>query len=91
VDKKVYKKELYDLQVELVKFQRDVISNKKKVCIIFEGRDTAGKDGTIKRFTEHLSPRETRVVALGKPSDKVFQPQLVQPSGCGAGFRFLYR
>jgi polyphosphate kinase 2 len=70
VDKKVYKKELYDLQVELVKFQRDVISNKQKVCIIFEGRDTAGKDGTIKRFTEHLSPRETRVVALGKPSDK---------------------
>ncbi|RUM64777.1 MAG: polyphosphate kinase 2 [Sulfurospirillum sp.] len=70
MDKKTYKKELYDLQVELVKFQRDVIDNKKKVCLIFEGRDAAGKDGTIKRFTEHLSPRETRVVALSKPSDK---------------------
>ena len=70
MDKKTYKKELYDLQVELVKFQRDVIANQKKVCLIFEGRDTAGKDGTIKRFTEHLSPREMRVVALGKPSDR---------------------
>jgi len=70
MDKKTYKKELYDLQVELVKFQRDVIANQKKVCLIFEGRDAAGKDGTIKRFTEHLSPRERRVVALGKPSDK---------------------
>ena len=70
MDKKIYKKALYDLQVELVKFQRDVIVNQKKVCLIFEGRDTAGKDGTIKRFTEHLSPREMRVVALGKPSDK---------------------
>lgn len=70
MEKKSYKRELYDLQVELVKFQRDVISNKKKVCLIFEGRDAAGKDGTIKRFTEHLSPRERRVVALGKPSDK---------------------
>ena len=70
MDKKTYKKELYDLQVELVKFQRDVIDNQKKVCLIFEGRDAAGKDGTIKRFTEHLSPRERRVVALSKPSDK---------------------
>ncbi len=70
MDKKRYKKELYNLQVELVKFQKSVISEGKKVCIIFEGRDSAGKDGTIKRFTEHLSPREIRVVALGKPSDK---------------------
>lgn len=70
MDKKEYKKELYDLQVELVKFQKSVIAGEKKVCILFEGRDTAGKDGTIKRFTEHLSPRETRVVALSKPSDK---------------------
>jgi len=68
--KKEYKKQLYNLQVELVKFQRHVIENDIKVCIIFEGRDTAGKDGTIKRFREHLSPREARVVALGKPSDK---------------------
>ena len=70
MDKKTYKKALYDLQVELVKFQRDVIANEKKVLLIFEGRDAAGKDGIIKRFTEHLSPREMRVVALGKPSDK---------------------
>ncbi len=67
---KQYKKELYDLQVQLVKFQKQVIAKNMQVCIIFEGRDTAGKDGTIKRFTEHLSPREARVVALGIPSDK---------------------
>ncbi len=67
--KKEYKKELYNLQVELVKFQKEVIKKGLKVCIVFEGRDTAGKDGTIKRFVEHLSPREARVVALGKPSD----------------------
>ncbi len=69
MDKKEYKKELYYLQVELVKFQREVIEKDLKVCTIFEGRDAAGKDGTIKRFTEHLSPREMRIVALGKPSD----------------------
>ncbi|BAF70851.1 polyphosphate kinase 2 [Nitratiruptor sp. SB155-2] len=69
MDKKEYKKELYYLQVELVKFQRTVIEKDLKVCTIFEGRDAAGKDGTIKRFTEHLSPRETRVVALGKPTE----------------------
>ncbi|WP_456451348.1 polyphosphate kinase 2 [Hydrogenimonas sp.] len=68
--KKVYKKQLYELQVELVKFQRHVIEKELKVCVVFEGRDAAGKDGTIKRFTEHLSPREARVVALGKPSDR---------------------
>ena len=68
--KKAYKKELYLLQVELVKFQKHVIEKNLQVCIIFEGRDTAGKDGTIKRFTEHLSPREARTVALGKPSDR---------------------
>ncbi|WP_456431205.1 polyphosphate kinase 2 [Nitratifractor sp.] len=68
--KKEYKKQLYDLQVQLVKFQRHVIDKDLKVCVIFEGRDAAGKDGTIKRFREHLSPREARVVALGKPSDR---------------------
>ncbi len=67
--KKEYKQELYNLQVELVKFQKEVISKDLKVCIIFEGRDSAGKDGMIKRFIEHLSPRDARVVALGKPSD----------------------
>ncbi len=68
--KRRYKKELYRLQVELVKFQRHVIEKGLKVCVVFEGRDAAGKDGTIKRFTEHLSPREARSVALGKPSDR---------------------
>ncbi len=67
---KEYEKLLYELQVELVKFQRHVIEKELKVCLVFEGRDTAGKDGTIKRFIEHLSPREARAVALGKPSDR---------------------
>ena len=65
-----YDGDLYDLQVELVKLQKDVIANDRKLLIIMEGRDGAGKDGTIKRITEHMSPRETRVVALSKPSDR---------------------
>lgn len=65
-----YDDALYDLQVELVKFQRDVIANGEKVLVVMEGRDGAGKDGTIKRMVENLSPRETRVVALPKPSDR---------------------
>ena len=69
-DSTIYHQELHDLQVELVKFQRHLIKENEKVLTIFEGRDAAGKDGTIKRFTEHLSPRESRVVALGKPSDR---------------------
>ncbi len=68
--KKKYRKTLYALQVQLVRFQKHVIGNNLQVCIILEGRDAAGKDGTIKRFTEHLSPREARVVALGKPSSQ---------------------
>jgi len=74
MNKKEYKKTLYYLQVELVKFQKFVIENNIKVCTLFEGRDAAGKDGTIKRFVEHLSPRDTRVVALAKPTstDKKF-------------------
>lgn len=70
MDKKIYKKELRDLQIELVKFHKSVIEKGKKVCILFEGRDAAGKDGIIKRFCEHLSPREVRIVALGAPSDR---------------------
>ncbi|MDD5405721.1 MAG: polyphosphate kinase 2 [Sulfurovaceae bacterium] len=66
---KKYDEELYNLQVELVKFQKCVIKKDLKVCLIFEGRDASGKDGTIKRFMEHLSPREAKVVALNKPSD----------------------
>ncbi len=65
-----YKDELKALQIELVQVQRHLIAHGHRVLVIFEGRDAAGKDGTIKRITEHLSPRETRVVALGKPSDR---------------------
>ncbi|MGD9920051.1 MAG: polyphosphate kinase 2 [Pseudorhodoplanes sp.] len=57
-------------QIELVKFQKHVIKHDQKVVLIFEGRDAAGKDGTIKRIVEHMSPRETRIVALGVPSDR---------------------
>jgi len=70
ISKKVYKKTLGELQVELVKLQRHFIESNDKILIILEGRDASGKDGTIKRIVEHLSPRETRVVALGKPSDR---------------------
>lgn len=65
-----YKTILRHLQVELVKLQRHLIKNDLQILILFEGRDAAGKDGTIKRITQHLSPREVRVVALGKPSDR---------------------
>ena len=61
---------LYDLQVELTRLQKHVIASGLKILVIFEGRDSSGKDGTIKRITEHLSPRDTRMVALGKPSDR---------------------
>jgi polyphosphate kinase len=67
---KSYKEILRKLQVELVKLQRHFIKCNDKILIILEGRDAAGKDGTIKRIVQHLSPRETRVVALGKPSDR---------------------
>jgi polyphosphate kinase 2 len=65
-----YEDELLALQIELVKLQRHIISRGDRILVLFEGRDAAGKDGTIKRITQHLSPRETRVVALGKPSER---------------------
>jgi len=68
--KKRYKRQLYQLQVQLVKLQNHLIRCNDRILVIFEGRDAAGKDGTIKRITQHLSPRETRVVALSKPSDR---------------------
>jgi polyphosphate kinase 2 len=58
------------LQIELVKFQNWVKSTGQQVVILFEGRDAAGKGGTIKRFTEHLNPRGATVVALTKPSER---------------------
>jgi polyphosphate kinase 2 len=65
-----YESELRKLQIELVKLQRHCIASNQKLLIIFEGRDAAGKDGVIKRIVQHMSPRETRVVALGIPSDR---------------------
>jgi polyphosphate kinase 2 len=65
-----YERELRALQIELVKLQRDLIESHARVLIIIEGRDGAGKDGTIKRLMEHMSPRETRVFAPPKPSDR---------------------
>jgi polyphosphate kinase len=64
-----YEKELTKLQIELLKLQNHVKENGQKILMIFEGRDAAGKGGTIKRITEHLNPRGARVVALEKPSD----------------------
>lgn len=64
-----YEKELTKLQVELLKFQNHVKDKGLKVLILVEGRDAAGKGGTIKRITEHLNPRGARIVALSKPSD----------------------
>lgn len=61
---------LYKLHIELVKFQKEIISSNLKVLVILEGRDAAGKDGAVKRIIRHLSPRETRVVALAKPSSR---------------------
>jgi polyphosphate kinase 2 len=68
--RKAYKRDLRHLQIELVKIQKQAIAHNHRILIIIEGRDAAGKDGVIRRITEHLSPRETRVVALGKPSDR---------------------
>jgi polyphosphate kinase 2 len=67
---KAYEHTLLQLQIELVKLQRQVIAEGQRVLVILEGRDAAGKDGTIKRIVEHMSPRETRVVALGPPSER---------------------
>jgi polyphosphate kinase 2 len=68
--KKTYENELYKLDVELVKLQYWIKHTGLKVVIIFEGRDAAGKGGTIKRITDCLNPRGCRVVALGTPSDR---------------------
>jgi len=65
-----YEAELTRLQVELLKLQNHVKDKGLKILMIFEGRDAAGKGGTIKRITEHLNPRGARVVALEKPSEK---------------------
>jgi polyphosphate kinase len=69
MSRRTYESEKYGLQVELLKLQAWVKETGQRVVILFEGRDAAGKGGTIKRFMEHLNPRGARVVALDKPSE----------------------
>src|SRR5687768_7087190 len=75
---KAYERALYDLHVELVKLQEWVKHKGLKVCIIFEGRDGAGKGGTIKAITERVSPRVFRVVALPAPTEREKSQMYVQ-------------
>lgn len=69
IKKKAYLSELRDLQVELLKLQQWVKNNGERVVILFEGRDAAGKGGSIRRFTENINPRGARTVALTKPDE----------------------
>ena len=69
MSRRSYEKEKYRLQVELLKLQAWVKESGERVVVVFEGRDAAGKGGTIRRFMEHLNPRGARVVALEKPSE----------------------
>jgi polyphosphate kinase 2 len=78
LSEKDYQKELSRLHVELVKLQEWVVHKGLKVCIVFEGRDGAGKGGTIKAITERVSPRVFRVVALPAPSDREKSQMYVQ-------------
>jgi polyphosphate kinase len=70
IDRRLYFKELFRLQGELVKLQDWVLHNKRKIVVIFEGRDSAGKGGVIKRITQRLNPRVCRVAALPAPSER---------------------
>src|SRR3569623_2070173 len=65
-----YSDQIRDLQIALVRFQVAAIQAGDKTVVVFEGRDTAGKDGVIKRAVEHLSVRNTRVIALPKPTER---------------------
>ncbi len=76
--RKRYEKELARLQGELVRLQEWVVSEGVKVCVVFEGRDTAGKGGVIKRITERVSPRVFRVVALPAPTEREKSQMYVQ-------------
>ncbi len=83
-----YENELQKLQIELVKLQRWVQEKKRRVAILFEGRDAAGKGGAIRRFTEHMNPRALRVVAWPKPTEEevgqwYFQRYTCQLPNCG--------
>lgn len=70
IKRKAYEAQKRELQIELLKLQEWVKKTGQRVVILFEGRDAAGKGGTIKRFMEHLNPREARVVALNKPTNR---------------------
>jgi polyphosphate kinase 2 len=70
IPRRKYEEEKYDIQVELLKLQEWVVKNGERVAIVFEGRDSAGKGSTIKRFTEYLNPKYFRVVALGIPTEE---------------------
>ncbi len=69
MDRMAYEEELIKLQIELVNLQQWISKKKKRVMIIFEGRDASGKGGTIRRFTNELNPRSMRIVALSKPTE----------------------
>ena len=70
IDRKVYFRELLRLQAELIKLQDWVVHHSEKIVVLFEGRDSAGKGGVIKRITQRLNPRVARVVALPAPTDR---------------------
>ena len=78
LDNKAYLKELERLHIELVRLQEWVVKSGAKVCVLFEGRDGAGKGGTIKAITERVSPRIFRVIALPAPTDREKTQMYVQ-------------
>ena len=88
--RKEYEKELRRLQAELCHLQAWVKHKGLRIMVIFEGRDGAGKAGTIRANTERVSPRVFRVVALPAPSDRHLRPQLVQPRRCRTCHGFLH-
>lgn len=95
IARKDYEKQKRALQVELLKVQRWVKDAEQKIAILFEGRDAAGKGGTIKRFTEHLNPRGAKVIALEKPTDSErkqwFFQRYIQHLPSGGEMRFFDR
>ncbi len=70
LSRKIYERDLRTLQIALGHLQRRIVDENRRVCVVFEGRDAAGKDGAIKRITENLPPREVRTMALPKPGDR---------------------
>src|SRR3954452_12673358 len=78
LSRKSYERELAKLNVELVKLQQWVVQEGLKVCIVFEGRDGAGKGGTIKAITERVSPRVFRVVSMPAPTEREKSQMYIQ-------------